>query len=181
MLVEHVIGYVQYSSGFTTMYLQARLWLPALDTVGVSSGSHDQHRPPDRMRRFVPSHRAATLAPSPCAMMPSCHARAQACEARSRPGTPAWPTYPYFTPILPYHAPTCAQLLGFSDVATATITTCSTAGAAVGFFVGGALGDALSRRRPHVARPAINQLSILLQLPLVRVLVKKRMRRMPAC
>lgn len=46
MLVEHVIGYVQYSSGFTTMYLQARLRLPALDTVGVSSGSHDHNTGP---------------------------------------------------------------------------------------------------------------------------------------
>lgn len=61
----------------------------------------------------------------------------------------------------------CAQLLGFGDIATASITTCSTAGAAVGFFVGGLLGDALSKYRPHAARPAVNQLSIMLGLPLV--------------
>ena len=40
MLVEHVIGYVQYSSGFTTMYLQARLQLSALDAARVNSGSY---------------------------------------------------------------------------------------------------------------------------------------------
>ncbi len=59
------------------------------------------------------------------------------------------------------------QLLGFGDIATASITTCSTAGAAVGFFVGGLVGDALSKYHPHAARPAVNQLSIVLGFPLV--------------
>ena len=65
-----------------------------------------------------------------------------------------------------------AQLLGFSDVAVATISTCLTLGLAMGFLMGGAAGDWLAMRFPNAARPAINQLSLLLSLPLSAVLFK---------
>lgn len=64
------------------------------------------------------------------------------------------------------------QLLGFSDVATATISTCTTLGLALGFLMGGAFGDALAVRFPNIARPFINQLSMGLAGPLSIVLYK---------
>lgn len=65
-----------------------------------------------------------------------------------------------------------AQLLGFSDLATATLSTCTTLGLAVGFFMGGALGDALSVRFPNASRPFINQLAMALAGPLAVSLYK---------
>jgi hypothetical protein len=64
------------------------------------------------------------------------------------------------------------QLLGFSAVATATMTTCTTVGVAVGFVMGGAAGDALAVRFPNASRPFINQLSMALAGPLSVVLFK---------
>lgn len=67
----------------------------------------------------------------------------------------------------------CAlQLLGFSAVATATMTTCTTVGVAVGFVMGGAAGDALALKFPNASRPFINQLSMALAGPLSIVLFK---------
>ena len=65
-----------------------------------------------------------------------------------------------------------AQLLGFSDVAVATISTCLTLGLALGFLMGGSAGDWLAMRFPNAARPAINQLSLLLSMPMSAVLYK---------
>ncbi len=64
------------------------------------------------------------------------------------------------------------QLLGFSDIAAATLSTCTTLGLACGFIIGGAAGDWLSIRYPNIARPLINQLSLLLAGPLTAVLYK---------
>ena len=49
------------------------------------------------------------------------------------------------------------QLLGFSDVVTGAMSACTTAGVALGFIVGGTLGDLLSHIMPDYARPAVNQ------------------------
>ncbi|CAL8463805.1 g3339 [Coccomyxa elongata] len=64
------------------------------------------------------------------------------------------------------------QLLGFSDLATATLSTCTTLGLAVGFFIGGAVGDALAVKFPNASRPFVNQLSMALAGPLAAVLYK---------
>lgn len=64
------------------------------------------------------------------------------------------------------------QLLGFSDLATATLSTCTTLGLAVGFFIGGAIGDALAVKFPNASRPFVNQLSMALAGPLAAVLYK---------
>lgn len=65
-----------------------------------------------------------------------------------------------------------AQILGFSDIGAATLSTCTTAGLALGFLIGGAAGDWLSVRFPNAARPFINQLSLLLAGPFIAVLYK---------
>ena len=65
-----------------------------------------------------------------------------------------------------------AQLLGFSDWAVATISTCLTLGLALGFLMGGSAGDWLAMRFPNIARPAINQLSLLLSIPTTALLYK---------
>jgi hypothetical protein len=71
-----------------------------------------------------------------------------------------------------------AQFLGFSDGATSVITSVwSTIGAQVGLVLGGVSGDLLARRFPIAARPATNQVSIALVMPLVYVGYKV----MPGC
>ena len=64
------------------------------------------------------------------------------------------------------------QLLGFSGWAVGLITTCTVLGAAVGFIIGGCLGDMLHARYPNAARPFINQLSMVLSAPLAIMLYK---------
>ena len=64
------------------------------------------------------------------------------------------------------------QLLGFSGWAVGLITTCTVVGAAVGFIIGGCLGDMLHIQYPNAARPLINQLSMLLSTPLAIMLYK---------
>ncbi len=68
--------------------------------------------------------------------------------------------------------PPAAQLLGFSDVATATMSTVMTIGVAAGFLMGGAAGDWLFLRWPNASRPFINQLSMAVAGPLAVVLFK---------
>jgi hypothetical protein len=57
-------------------------------------------------------------------------------------------------------------------VATATLSTCTTLGLALGFLMGGAFGDALAVWFPNAARPFINQVSMALAGPLTVVLFK---------
>ena len=76
--------------------------------------------------------------------------------------------------------PPRVQLLGFSAVATATMTTCTTVGVAVGFVMGGAAGDALAVRFPNASRPFINQLSMVLAGPLSVILFKAMPGVLPA-
>lgn len=64
------------------------------------------------------------------------------------------------------------QLLGFSGWAVGLITTCTVVGAAVGFIIGGSLGDLLHTRYPNAARPLINQVSMVLSTPLAIMLYK---------
>ena len=64
------------------------------------------------------------------------------------------------------------QLLGFSDIVTGAIGTCTMVGAAIGFLVGGGAGDFLAIRYPNAARPAINQLSMVLAAPLYIAFLK---------
>ena len=64
------------------------------------------------------------------------------------------------------------QLLGFSGWAVGLIITCAVLGAAVGFIIGGALGDMLHLRYPNASRPFINQLSMVLSAPLAIMLYK---------
>ncbi|CAL5221084.1 g3211 [Coccomyxa viridis] len=64
------------------------------------------------------------------------------------------------------------QLLGFSGWAVGLITTCTVVGAAVGFIIGGCLGDMLHARYPNAARPFANQLSMVLSTPLAIMLYK---------
>ncbi|BDA48914.1 hypothetical protein COCOBI_13-0230 [Coccomyxa sp. Obi] len=64
------------------------------------------------------------------------------------------------------------QLLGFSDVATATLSLCFTLGIALGFLMGGWAADALAARMPYSARPFINQLSLATAGPLTAVYFK---------
>lgn len=64
------------------------------------------------------------------------------------------------------------QLLGFSPVATATLTLCFTLGLALGFLMGGWAADALAARWPYAARPFINQLSMATAGPLAVVFYK---------
>jgi len=64
------------------------------------------------------------------------------------------------------------QLLGFSGWAVGLISTCVVLGAAIGFIVGGCLGDMMHLRYPNAARPFINQLSMLLSAPLAIMLYK---------
>lgn len=59
-----------------------------------------------------------------------------------------------------------AQLLGFSDLATGALAVCTAIGAALGFLLGGGVGDFLAMRYPNIARPAVNQLSLLAAAPL---------------
>ncbi|KAK9820962.1 hypothetical protein WJX81_000269, partial [Elliptochloris bilobata] len=64
------------------------------------------------------------------------------------------------------------QLLGFSDVVTGAMSACTTAGVAVGFIIGGTLGDMLSLVMPDYARPAVNQFSVVIAAPLAALLYK---------
>ena len=64
------------------------------------------------------------------------------------------------------------QLLGFSDIVTGAIGTCTMIGAAIGFLVGGGAGDFLAIRYPNAARPAINQLSMVFAAPLYIAFLK---------
>ncbi len=64
------------------------------------------------------------------------------------------------------------QLLGFSDVVTATTGVCAAVGAAIGFLMGGGVGDYLAMKFPSYARPAVNQVSILLTGPLYIIFLK---------
>ena len=64
------------------------------------------------------------------------------------------------------------QLLGFSDIVTGAIGTCTMVGAAIGFLVGGGAGDFLAIRYPNAARPAINQLSMVFAAPLYIAFLK---------
>ena len=66
----------------------------------------------------------------------------------------------------------CLQLLGFSDVATATLSLCFTLGIALGFLMGGWAADALAARMPYSARPFINQLSLATAGPLTAIYFK---------
>lgn len=64
------------------------------------------------------------------------------------------------------------QLLGFSGSAVGLISACLVLGAAAGFISGGVLGDALHMRCPNAARVLVNQLSLLLTVPIAFGLFK---------
>lgn len=66
----------------------------------------------------------------------------------------------------------CVQLLGFSDLVTGAIGICTSVGAAIGFLVGGGAGDFFAIRYPNAARPAINQISMVLAAPLYIAFLK---------
>lgn len=100
--------------------------------------------------------------------MPSQAHHHPACTCERRPQGPSHPTCPLWLTAQPVPA----QLLGFSDWATGTLTVCTTLGAALGFLIGGALSDCLAWRFPDAARPFINQLSAAMALPLTVVLYK---------
>ena len=69
-------------------------------------------------------------------------------------------------------APAAPQLLGFSDVVTGALAVCASVGAAVGFLLGGGVGDFLAMKYPDHARAAVNQASILLTGPLYVIFLK---------
>ena len=43
---------------------------------------------------------------------------------------------------------------------------CTSVGAAIGFLLGGGVGDFLAMKYPNIARPAVNQVSLVLAAPL---------------
>ena len=64
------------------------------------------------------------------------------------------------------------QLLGFSDLATGALAVCASIGAAMGFLLGGGVGDFLAMKYPNIARPAVNQISLLFAGPLYVIFLK---------
>lgn len=75
--------------------------------------------------------------------------------------------------LLNADVPLCVlQLLGFSDLATGGMAVCASVGAAIGFLLGGGIGDYLAMRYPNIARPAVNQVSQVLAGPLYVALLK---------
>ena len=64
------------------------------------------------------------------------------------------------------------QLLGFSGSAVGLISAFLVLGAAAGFISGGALGDVLHMRSPNAARVLVNQLSLVVTVPITFALFK---------